>query len=57
MGMAKDIVELILQMATAMNSGHMKALETRNAANTTPTTYETFVQEVFLPQYQGKRAA
>jgi uncharacterized protein YbjT (DUF2867 family) len=53
MGLPADLVGLILEMATAMNTGLMKSLEARNAENTTPTTYETFVQEQFLPAYQG----
>jgi uncharacterized protein YbjT (DUF2867 family) len=58
MGMSADLVRLIQEMAVAMNSGHMRALEARSARNTTPTSYETFVQEEFLPYYrQGEAAA
>jgi uncharacterized protein YbjT (DUF2867 family) len=58
MGMAADLVGLILEMAFAMNTGHMKALETRTARNTTPTSYESFVEQEFLPHYrQSKMAA
>jgi len=57
MGMSADLVRLILEMAVALNSGHMRALEPRDARNTTPTTYETFVEQEFLPRYQGRRAA
>src|SRR5579864_6590988 len=42
-GMSQDMANLILEMAVALNSGHMRALETRNARNTTPPSYETFV--------------
>jgi hypothetical protein len=35
----------------------MKALEPRTATNTTPTSFETFVQEVFLPAYKGHAAS
>jgi len=56
MGMSKNFAGLICEMAEALNSGHMKALEPRSESNTTPTTFETFVQEVFLPAYR-KRAA
>jgi len=34
----------------------MKALEPRSAANATPTSFEEFVQEEFLPAYRGKAA-
>jgi uncharacterized protein YbjT (DUF2867 family) len=57
MGMTRNIADLILEMAAALNSGHMKALEPRSAANTTPTTYETFVAEQFVPLYQQQAAA
>jgi hypothetical protein len=47
---------MLLEMAEALNSGHMKMLEPRSAANTTPTTLETFVDEIFLPAYRGQAA-
>ncbi len=52
-GMSKSIADLILEMAGALNSGHMKALEKRSPANTTPTSYEAFVNEAFLPRFRG----
>ena len=57
MGMSVNFVALILEMAGALNSGHMKALELRSAVNTTPTSYETFVQEHFVPAYRQQMAA
>jgi uncharacterized protein YbjT (DUF2867 family) len=54
MGMSSNMADLLLEMDGALNSGHMKMLEPRSAANTTPTTLETFVAEVFLPAYRGK---
>jgi hypothetical protein len=56
MGMSKNFAELILEMANALNRGHVKMLEPRTAKNTTPTSYETFAQEVFLPAYKGQAA-
>ncbi len=56
MGMSKNVAGLILEMAEALNTGHMKALEQRSESNTTPTSFETFVQEEFLPAYRGKAA-
>ncbi len=56
MGMSAALADLILEMAEALNSGYMVPLEKRSAANSTPTSYETFVNEVFLPQFQGKTA-
>ncbi len=57
MGMSTNMVGLILDMAAALNSGYMKALEPRSAANTTPTSFETFVEEGFVPAYQEQAAA
>ena len=56
MGMSANVADLILEMAAALNSGHMAALEPRSADNTTPTSYETFVEKVFIPQFKGRPA-
>jgi uncharacterized protein YbjT (DUF2867 family) len=56
MGMSKNFAELILEMAGALNDGRMKPLEPRSPANTTPTSFETFVQERIVPAYRGKAA-
>lgn len=55
--LSENLADLILEMSHAMNSGHMAALEPRSDENTTPTTYEQFVRDVFLPQFKGKPAA
>jgi uncharacterized protein YbjT (DUF2867 family) len=57
LGMSANIADLILEMSAALNSGHMRALETRSAQNTTPTSYETFVAEQFLPLYRTQASA
>ena len=57
MGMSANLVGLILEMAGALNSGHMKALEPRSAANSTPTSFETFVEEEFVPAWREQAAA
>lgn len=57
MGMSANFVDLILEMSGALNSGHMSALEPRNARNTTPTSYESFVKDEFVPGYLGKAAS
>ncbi len=56
MGMSASMADLILEMAQAINSGHMAALESRSAGNTTPTSIEQFVAEVFVPMFTGKAA-
>jgi len=56
MGVSQSIADLIMEMSEAMNSGHMKALEKRSTNKTTPTSYETFVNESFLPRFKGMAA-
>jgi uncharacterized protein YbjT (DUF2867 family) len=56
MGLSSNMVDLLLEMADALNSGYMKMLEPRSPENTTPTALETFVTEVFVPAYQVKAA-
>lgn len=53
MGASPSFADLILEMFRAVNSGHMRALDARSPANTTPTSYEQFVQEVFVPAYRS----
>jgi uncharacterized protein YbjT (DUF2867 family) len=57
MGISKSLAMLLCEMAGSMNNGYMKALEPRTAANTTPTSFETFVQEAFLPAFKGQAAS
>jgi uncharacterized protein YbjT (DUF2867 family) len=55
-GMSRDIAALLIEMWKATNSGVMKPLEPRDAKNTTPTSIETFVTEVFAPAYLAMAA-
>jgi uncharacterized protein YbjT (DUF2867 family) len=57
MGMSPNVASLILEMAEALNSGHMRALEQRSARNTTTTSFETFVKEEFVPLYRTQTKA
>jgi uncharacterized protein YbjT (DUF2867 family) len=57
MGMSEQMANLLLEMTGAMNAGKMRALETRTSQNTTPTGYETFTTEVFVPAYKQQAAA
>jgi uncharacterized protein YbjT (DUF2867 family) len=57
MGMSDNFVGLILEMAGALNSGYMRALEPRTARNTTPTPFETFAAQSFVPAYKQQVAA
>ncbi|MGD0139072.1 MAG: NAD(P)H-binding protein [Tepidisphaeraceae bacterium] len=56
MGMSTNVADLILEMVAALNSGHMRALESRSGSNATPTSFETFVAEEFVPVYEGRMA-
>ncbi|HXM65531.1 MAG TPA: NAD(P)H-binding protein [Candidatus Acidoferrum sp.] len=57
MGMSDNFAGLILEMAAALNSGYVRALEPRDSRNTTTTTFENFVAEFFVPAYQQQAAA
>lgn len=57
MGASPSIAKLFMEMSEALNEGHVRALEPRSARNTTPTTFEQFVAEEFVPAYQGQSAA
>ncbi len=57
LGMSLNVADLLLEMSTALNSGHMRALEPRSAQNTTPSSYETFVNDEFVPLYEGRSVA
>jgi uncharacterized protein YbjT (DUF2867 family) len=57
MGMSSNMADLLLEMAEALNTKHMKMLDPRTPANSTPTTIETFVGEIFVPAYRGSKAA
>jgi len=57
MGMSDNLAGLIVEMAAALNSGDMRALEPRTRSTTTPTSFEDFVATTFLPAYQQQAAA
>jgi uncharacterized protein YbjT (DUF2867 family) len=56
MGISRNLAQLLCEMSAAINSGYMKPLEPRSETNTTPTSFETFVEEVFLPAFKGQAA-
>jgi uncharacterized protein YbjT (DUF2867 family) len=45
---------MYIEMYKAINAGVLIPLEPRSRENTTPTSFEQFVQEVFAPAYHGK---
>jgi len=54
MGTPAKTAACFSEMFQGINNGIVTATEPRSAANTTPTTIETFVKEVFAPAYRGK---
>jgi uncharacterized protein YbjT (DUF2867 family) len=55
-GMQKSTAALLIEMWKSMNAGTLKPHEPRNAKNTTLTSIETFVSEVFAPAYSSMAA-
>jgi len=56
-GFSQDFTLCFLEMCDAINDGRVVGLEPRSAKNTTPTSFETFVKEVFVPAYRGQAVA
>lgn len=57
LGMSGNMADLLLEISDSLNSGFMRALEKRSPDNTTPTSFETFVADTFMPLYRGKPQA
>jgi uncharacterized protein YbjT (DUF2867 family) len=57
MGMPKKSAELLIEMWKAGNNGLVAPQEPRSASNSTPTTVEQFIAEVFAPAYNAKTTA
>jgi len=57
MGMPSKKAALYIEMFQAINAGVLAALERRSPENTTPTSFENFVQDVFVPAYRAKASA
>lgn len=51
MGLPKKTAELIVEMWDGANAGLMRPQEERSARNTTPTSIESFVADVFAPAF------
>jgi uncharacterized protein YbjT (DUF2867 family) len=56
MGIPPKTAAQFIEMYKAINEGLVAAQEPRSPENTTPTSFEKFVQDVFVPAYQGKAA-
>jgi uncharacterized protein YbjT (DUF2867 family) len=57
MGFSPKKAAVYIEMFTAVNTGVLAAQEPRSPANTTPTSFEKFVQDVFVPAYRTVAAA
>jgi len=55
-GMPKKTAALLIEMWKSANAGLIVPQEQRSAKNTTPTTLESFVTEVFAPAYLAMAA-
>ncbi len=51
MGLPEKTAELLIEMWDGANAGLIVPQEARSARNTTPTTLESFVTEIFAPAY------
>jgi hypothetical protein len=43
-----------IEMFQSINAGLLAAQEPRSSQNSTPTSFEKFVQDVFAPAYHGQ---
>ena len=54
MGFSPRKAAVYIEMFQAINAGLLAAQEPRSSQNSTPTSFEKFVQDVFAPAYRGK---
>jgi uncharacterized protein YbjT (DUF2867 family) len=57
MGFSPKKAGVYIEMFAAINTGVLAAQEARSQENSTPTSFENFVQDVFAPAYHGKASA
>jgi virulence-associated protein VapD len=56
-GFSSKKAAVYIEMFRAINAGVLAAQEPRSPENSTPTSFEKFVQDVFAPAYHGKASA
>src|SRR6266480_5071566 len=54
MGITPKTAAVYIELYKAINAGVVAPQETRSSENSTPTSFEKFVQDVFAPAYHGK---
>ena len=57
MGFSPQKAAVYIEMFQTINTRVIAAQELRSPENTTPTSFETFVQDVFVPAYRAKASA
>jgi len=57
MGFPPKKAAVYMEMFKAINEGVLAAQEPRSRDNSTPTSFEKFVQDIFAPAYRGKASA
>lgn len=53
MGLPQELAELYVEMARGFNEGIARPTQPRSPATTTPTSFERWVAEVFVPAYRA----
>jgi uncharacterized protein YbjT (DUF2867 family) len=56
-GFSPKKADVYIEMFKAINAGVLAAREPRSPENSTPTSFEQFVKDVFTPAYHGKASA
>jgi uncharacterized protein YbjT (DUF2867 family) len=56
-GFSSDMAANFIEMSKAISDKRLVPLETRNAMNTTPTTFEAYAAEVLAPAFRGQSAS
>jgi uncharacterized protein YbjT (DUF2867 family) len=56
-GMSSNVSRLYTELCKACNEGRIYGFVTRTQRNTTPTSFEQFCDEVFVPSYREVKAA
>ncbi len=54
MGFSSKKAAVYIEMFKAINAGVLVPQEPRSLENSTPTSFEQFVQDVFVAAYHGK---
>jgi uncharacterized protein YbjT (DUF2867 family) len=54
LGIPQKTAALYIELYRAINAGVLAAQEPRSRENSTPTSFEEFVQDIFAPAYHGK---